>query len=907
MLFGRVAEQCEIDRLLTAARSGASGALVIRGEPGIGKSALLDQARDGATGMLILRVQAVESENELPFAALHLLLRPALDRLDRLPGAQADAMRNAFGLRASPQSDRFLVGIAALTLLSELGDDGPVLCMIDDAQWLDGASADALMFTARRLGAEGVAMIFTVRDDAPVMTAPGLPELPLGRLPQEAAGALLTERDDTLAPQARHRILEEAAGNPLALLELPVAFTPEQRSGRLGPLPFAVDAGPPSSRVQRELQAQIGGFPDAAQRALLVAAADDTGDLDVVLPAAERLGCGPTDLESVERAGLVYLSATALTFRHPLVRAAAYQVAPHARRVAAHRSIAAVLDADTHADRRAWHLATAATSPDEQVADELERVAERAQHRHGEAAASAAFERSAELTAGPYRAAERLVRAAHRAVRAGQPRRAVALADRAATLPGDPRLRAGRDHVLAAVEFEQGSPGTAARILVDGARRLATTDAATATRMLSQAARDASFGSDATVARDVAAELRAVGQSSLARGMCTVARLLGDEVVDDLAPIREAVAVLLAAPDDRWAGQLLAVPLSLMAGDESMAVRLATSLVAHCRERGMIGVLPQALTLLAQAQMLRSGLREATAAATEARDVARDIDQPRRTGYLNGILAWLAAVEGDEERCAALTEQVDPTAEAGRVMAAWATGLLHLGLGRPRLALDHLAPIWHDGKRHQTVALYAAPELIEAAAGADRPDLAAEPMRRLERWAAAIGRPWADAVVARSRGRLATGDEAERHYADAVRIYANEMDPGQPFQRARAELLYGASLRRAQRRARARTQLTAALRGFDRLGAAPWAKRTRAELRACGAETVAATPCPHGRLSPQERQVLRLAAEGLSNREIGAHLFLSPRTVGNHLYRAFPKLGIGSRNELDVLRFDDLD
>ncbi|MCO6008336.1 AAA family ATPase [Actinoallomurus purpureus] len=906
MLYGRSGEQQEISRLLDSARSGRSGALVVRGAPGIGKSVLLAHAANEASKMRVLRVRAVESESELPFAALQLLLRPVLGRVDRLPPTQADALRSALGLGTASVRDRFLVGFAVLTLLSDLGDDRPVLCLIDDAQWLDGASTDALAFAARRLEADAVAMIFAVRDDAPVLTGSGIPELRLGRLAPEAAEDLLTRQAHDLGPQVRQRILREAAGNPLALIELPNMLTPEQRSGRLGPFTFAVDGAPPSSRVQEAFQGQITGFAEAARSVLLVAAADDTGDLAVVLKAAELLGGTPADLEVVERAGLVHVSATTVAFRHPLIRAAAYQCAPYVRRVAAHRAIAAALEGPADADRRAWHLAAAATRPDDQVADAMEGVAHRAQERQGAAVASAAFERAAELTSDPRHAVRRLAAGAELAVHAGQFGRAMALADRALPLAGDPRSRVALDRVHASVEFERGSPGCAGRILVDGARRLSAVDVPGAARMLHQAGRNASFAGDAELAHAVAGGLRAIGMDTAARGMSTVASLLADEVLDDLGPVRDTAAILRTAPGDDLDQRLLAVSLSLMAGDEMAAIELGASAVAHCREHGMIGVLPQALALLAQAQMLRSRLDEAASAAAEALDIARDIGQAHRVAYLGGVVAWLSAIKGDDELCERLTRGADGTSEAGQVMAAWASGLLHLGRRRPSAALEWLAPIWHQGRRHQTVALYAAPELIEAAVRAGRADLAEEPMYRLDRWATAIGRPWSAAVVARCAALLAPDDRAEDHYAEAVRLYRHEVIPGQSFQHARAELLYGEWLRRRRRRAEARDRLRAAFDTFDRLGAVPWAERARAELRASGEDAVSAAPGPVGLLSPQESQVVRLAAAGLSNREIGAQLFLSPRTVGNHLYRAFPKLGVGSRSELSELDLSGL-
>ncbi|MBT2227673.1 ATP-binding protein [Nonomuraea sp. NEAU-A123] len=554
MLYGRGAEQAEIDALLEAARTGRSGAVIVKGETGIGKSALLDYAAGQAAGWPVLRTLGVESETELPFAALHLLLRLVLGHVERLPPGQAAALRGAIGAAPAEVADRFLVGLAALTLLSDLAGDGPILCLVDDAQWLDDASAGALLFAARRLNAEGVVMLFASRDGAPTprpgaMPAPrsgaattsgetsprwealaaaraapphmetmaghrvspprlealastGVAELRLGRLEAEAAEAFLAERATDLAPQVRRRILDEAAGNPLALIEFAAVLTPEQRAGRLGPLPFTGESGPLSQRVRNTFEAHIDRFPEPARAALLVAAADDTGDLDLVLRAAARLGATVADLALAEREELIQLSAAGLSFRHPLIRSAAYRGAPYFRRVAAHLALAESLSDQTagclgdpmarsltvpvarsqkahtaaplhertapplgdqvveslggqaRADRRAWHRAAAATGPDEEVAGDLERAAVRARDRQGTAAASVAYERAADLTADTSHAARRLIAAAELAVQAGQLKRAIGLAGRAAPLVTTPAEHAGLARVRACVEAE---------------------------------------------------------------------------------------------------------------------------------------------------------------------------------------------------------------------------------------------------------------------------------------------------------------------------------------------------------------------------------------------------------------------------------------------------------------------
>jgi DNA-binding CsgD family transcriptional regulator len=839
----------------------------------------------------VLSTFGVESESELSFAGLHLLLHPLLERVDRLPPRQADALRGAFGLGPATFQDRFLIGLAALTLLSE--HDGPVLCLIDDAQWLDQASTDALTFAARRLDAEGIAMVIATRADT---SFPGIPRLRLERLSEEAATAVLDEHAAAMSPQSRRRILDEADGNPLALLELSTVLTEEQRAGHMGPLPSAVDAAPPSSRVQRTFRDQIALLPAGTQAALLVAAADDTGDRDLVLRAAAHLGAGPAALGTAEQAGLVHVApaaggAPAIRFRHPLIRSTVYQGAPHHLRTAAHLALAEELPAERHADRRAWHLAAAASGPDEEVAAHLERAAVRARERQDAATASATFARAAALSIDDSRKAGRLVEAAELAARAGQLHRARSLIDGVDGLTEDPDIGSRADHVRAWVEFEKGSPGRAGHILIEGARRAA--DRPTAIRMLVEAARNASFSSDSGLARETAAVLREL-RHPLAPGLETVARVIDDEAVSDLSPIRAAAAHLAAAAQDDPALPLLACSLSLMAGDDVMAVHLGESLTAHCREHGLVGLLPSALALLAQARMLAGGHQDAMVAATEALRVAADVGQAHRVRHLSGIRAWLHAIAGEAERVEALAGELRDGVEAGRVMGAWALGLLHLGLGDATRALDHLTPLWHDGRRHQTVALYAAPDLIEAAVRADRPDLATEPLSRFECWAGAVDRPWAHASAARSRGLLA-GDAAQEHFRAALDIHANGE---QRFEHARTQLVYGEWLRRRKQRTDARRHLQSAIEMFDQLGARAWVRRAQVELQAVGSRAVSRISGPVDRLTPQEVQVVRLAAAGMSNREAAGHLFLSPRTIEAHLYKAYRKLGVSSRAEL---------
>jgi AAA ATPase domain len=512
-LSGRAAERRIITDLLDRARGGRSGVLVIQGEAGIGKTALLQHAAGLAADMAVLRGSGVQSEVELPFAGLHLFLRPVLDRLSELPAPQAAALRGALALPGGDGravADRFLVGLSVLTLLSELAEERPLLCLVDDAQWLDRASADALFFAARRLDAEGIVLLFTARDDNPGFDVPGLAVLRLAGLDDQAAMELLTTHAGRLAPRVRDQVMQEAAGNPLALIELPAMLTPEQRSSELAPPAFHIGTISPTSRVYDSYRARLLRLPEATRAVLLLAAADDSADLGAITRAAEVQGFSPADLEPAERASLVRVGEDGVIFRHPLLRAAAYHSATLSLKLAAHCALAEVLDGNENADRRAWHRAAACVRSDDEVADELEDVAERARSRTGYAAASSAYLRAAQLTTGREGKARRLVAAAEAAVDAGQLRRARDFTDQAVRLGTAPCIQARAARISAALEFDQGSPQAAQAILVTGARSIAAAEPAMAASMLIEAVRNAFFAGDPAPAEEAVAQLKAM-------------------------------------------------------------------------------------------------------------------------------------------------------------------------------------------------------------------------------------------------------------------------------------------------------------------------------------------------------------------------------------------------------------
>jgi DNA-binding CsgD family transcriptional regulator len=892
MLYGRAGEQAAIEALLAAAREGRSGALVLRGEAGIGKTALLDAAAEAAApDFRVLRAAGIEDEAELPFAGLQLLLAPALGRLDALPAPQHRVLAGAFGLADPVPGDRLLLGLAAQGLLAEFAADRPLLALVDDAQWLDGASAEALLIAARRLQAEGVVLLFAARDGEGSFPAGGLATRTLAGLDPADAARLVPAG---LGPDARRRVLAEAHGNPLALVELPDAFA-DRGDAPPGALPLP-------DRLRLALHGRISRLPAATQTLLLVVAAEGTGDLGTVLAAAAALGAGPGDLAPAERSGLLRGGGEPV-FRHPLFRTAVLQRAPLDQRFAVHRALAAALDGERAADRRSWHLALAATGPDAALADGLEEAARRAEARGGHAGAAAAYERAARLTPDGDGRTRRLVLAAEAAADAGELDRAADLAGQAGARTDDPFALALIDHVLATAAFLHGDHPAAYRLLVEAAGRdIAPSHAA---RMLFQAFHAAWYlGED-----ELAVVVDRLAELPLPAGD-PVAPVAGYLLAGTLPLLGRAAAPLPAAAEvvDRVRGsgadalrdlaQLSGSTLIL--GRDEETHRITAELIAEGRRAGAIGQLPTLLFFHAEAQLFHGRHRDAEVTAAEGLALARDTGQLQWVSQLAAVLAQLAALAGDAERCAALAATAldvpGPSRPAGRAWTQWALGLLDLGHGRAAEALDRLADLTTGPQRHHVSGTRAVPDLVEAAVRLGVPDRVAEPYRRFARWAEAGGTAWARALLLRCRALLGPDGQAEACYLEALELHRGTE---RPFEQARTALLYGEWLRRARRRTEARGQLRAALEVFDLLGARPWADRARTELGATGAgvpEPSAAGPLAG--LTPQELQIVRLAAQGLTNRDIAAQLFLSPRTVGHHLYKAYPKLGVAGRQEL---------
>ncbi|WP_406314018.1 LuxR C-terminal-related transcriptional regulator [Streptosporangium sp. NBC_01639] len=884
MLYGRSTEQAEIEVLVTAALEGRSGVLVVRGEAGIGKTALLDWAAGTAAGhgLRVVRVTGVEQEADLAFGGLTQLLWPLQDRLDALPGPQAAALKTVLGAESAGGRDRFLTGLAVLTLLADLAEDVPVLCLVDDAQWLDQASAEPLLFAARRLAAEGVAMVFATREDG--FAAPGLGELRPSRLDGRDSARLLAEHQ--VAPVRREKIIAESAGNPLALIE----FAAGQRGQSAEPLfPQVAD------RVLASFRVQIGRLPERTRLMMLMAAAEGRGDLALVLRAAHLMGTGLADLEEAERAGLIQVTESAVVFRHPLIATAAYQGTVSSRRVAVHRALVEVAE---DPDCRAHHLPAATMEPDAGVASELAAAAERAGARTAYTAAARLYEQAARLAVTGQDQVGWLARAAAAALSGGRPDQAAELAERAEDIAGPSAGGSARsgpppegEHhdavaeltsVRAAAMFELGEEEKAVRLLLDRADRAAPRQGGA---MLRTGATYAWFAGDEAAVSAAARKLAALGEpDQMAEGL---AHLMRADYARGLPLLTDFLA---RTPDTERA-----LFTGMIIGNDATTMALAAAEVARCREQGLIGALPQVLQILAQTQVWAGLHREAEAAVAEAAGIACDSGLQQRIAWLNGVPARIAAIEGDESRCRRLVGEAPGAYQAtGDAILS----LLELSMGDHESALDRLEAAWSGPGRNAAVLLSSAPDQIEAAVRLAQPHRAEQPLRRLRAWAQASAQPWVQAVALRCQA-LTSDDETS--FQAALTLHEQS---GRPFEHARTQLLYGEWLRRARRPGDAGAPLHAALETFTRLDAAPWITRARSELHASGETPRTAHPsptAPAAPLTPRELHVVRLAAAGRSSREIAAQLFLSPRTVEYHLYKAYPKLGVTSRRELSRL------
>jgi DNA-binding CsgD family transcriptional regulator len=907
MLYGRDAERAEIWALLEGARASRSGALVIRGEAGIGKSALLGDARESAGDMRVLQAHGVESESELPFAALHQLLRPALDLIGAIPPPQAAALGSALGLDGGAAQERFLISAGCLSLLSELAEQQPVLCLVDDVQWLDAPAADALLFVARRLDAEGIVMLFAARDgEGHRFEARDLPALELSGLSAEAAGELVAAAGE-VAPTVRDVVVDRAAGNALALVEVPAALSAEQLAGA-EPLPAAL---PLTQAAERLFLERVRGLPEATQQFLVVAAADDSGELAAVIRRAQQLGISADALTPAEQAGLISVAGSSVVLRHPLVRSAVYQAAPSVERRAAHIALAEAFAGEVDSDRRAWHRAAAVVEPDADVAEELEAAAERARRRSGHAAAASALERAAELSPDAESRARRLVASAAAAWHAGHPSRAIALADQASGIPLDPGLRAELDHVRGDIQHRCGSLFEAGETLMAGAVAAASHDPRKALDMLFDAASTGMQSGDyarVIEAGQRAAELPASDDEEerfLADLLVAVGSLWLGTTSAELPLVRDVIA--RAATFDKPRLLAGAAMGAGSIGDHESEAALLRRAVALARTSGAVDSLTLALLSVGVAGVL-TGRFAVVPDAAEGLGLAREAGLTGVASLQLAVLAWFAASRGEEEQCLTWAAEVATSASAtdnalARSIADWSLALLSLGIGRPdetvtRLAALRTAP---PGVGHPLIVMLSAPDLVEAAVRTGDLESARAALAVLQSFAVAGAPSYALALAARCRALLDETDAADAEFARALELHE---DGPRPFDRARTQLLFGEHLRRRRRRVEAREQLRSAAEVFESLGTAPWAERARSELRASGETARKRHPSTVDQLTPQELQIARLVAEGMTNKEVAAQLFLSPRTIDSHLRNVFGKVGIRSRTELARVALD---
>ena len=896
----RASEREVLDRLLAHAREGHSGVLVIRGEAGIGKTTLLRYAARHASGFRVAQVTGAEAEMELPFAGIHQLCAPLLDHRDALPQPQQGALNVALGLASGDVPDRFLVGLAVLGLLSAAAEERPLLCVVEDSQWLDNASGLILGFIARRLLAESVAIVVSVREPNSRHDFDGLPELLLRGLAEDDARELLIRAlPGRLDDRVRDRIVAETRGNPLALLDLPRSMSAAELSGGFELL-TATDL--PRHLEDHYLQ-RAGQLPEATQRLLVLAAAEPMGDATLVWRAAHGLGIERSSLAAAEDAELVEVGAR-VRFRHPLVRSAVYRAAAVSERRAAHRALAEATDPDADPDRRAWHRAHAAVGVDEEVAGELERSADRAQARGGVAAAAAFLARATELTPDPAERGRRALAAAQAKFDAAASDAAVELLATAELAPLDELQRARLERLRAEIAFARTRGGDAPALLLHAARRLEPLDAALARETHLEAIAAAMFAGrlgDKPNVREVAEAAQAAPAAPqppraidlLLEGLAT---RFTEGYSAGVPPLRRALDAFrdvegLTARDVRWLW--LACRLAQDLWDDELWHVLATRGVRVARDTGALSLLPTMANYLAALNVHAGAFATAAALIDEVDAITQATGLPP----LQYSAAMLVAARGDQAEV--LSESAwRSAAERGEGSAVglywWLTALLHNSHGHYGEALTAA----RQACEHEDVMAYgwALVELIEAGARVDRPDEAAAALDRLSERTRASGTEWALGIEAGSRALLSEGEDAEPLYREAVERLARSRGV---VHLARARLQYGEWLRRENRRVDAREQLRAAHEVFSDIGAEGFAERASHELLATGETARKRSDDARGVLTPQEAHIARLARDGLSNPEIGAQLFISPRTVQYHLRKVFLKLDITSRNQLN--------
>jgi DNA-binding CsgD family transcriptional regulator len=902
-MLGRRAERERIDRLLAEARAGGCGVLVLRGDAGIGKTTLLAHAREGASGMRVLSACGVELETGIPFGGLLELLRPATPALDRIPPPQASALRSALGLAAAGPGDRFLVGAATLSLLAAAADDEPLAVLIDDFQWLDRPSAEAIVFAARRLVADPIALIATVRDGEPsALDRVHLPACVVPGLDRDDALELLrglTGRDPPV--DAVDRLFAATGGNPLALVELSARV--DELAGDAAHMPIPV-----STRVGGAFLRRIEPLSPDARTALLVAAASETANLEEVTQACSSLEIdAAARLEEAETSGLVRITTTAVEFRHPLARSTCYAAATPAARRAAHRALAAA----TVADRRAWHLAEGAIGPDETAAAALAQAASRANAMHAYSVAATAAKRAAALTPRSAVRASRLLTAAQAAFRAGETARALDLLTQVAEREAEERVQASLTELRGRITLRRGPIPEGIAILLPAARAAARWDPARAVEMLADCVLACAYTGDTAgilepgrLARDISARNGDPRSRIVALAVEGAALVYAAHGADGPARIREAVE--LFADSEEFHDDLEVVVWMMIAAlflrEGTIGEALSEAALDAVRKSGAVAFLPRVLAFTARDAATRDKWSAGVALYLEALAVAAETGHDAERAWTLAALASLQARQGLEQEARANAEEA--IALSHQLGAAgnlhWATGALaELELSRG----DFERAIADLERREQSLRtggnadpdLSMVPELVEAYTRTGRPEDAENALAEYARTATDKGQPWALARYHRARGLLADDTGIDEAFRAALDQHALAPDA---FEGARTRLCYGERLRRARRRVDARAELRRAFAVFDRLGAAPWRERAAKELAATGETARRREFSTLDELTPQELSIATLLASGRTTREAAATLFVSPKTVEHHLRRAYQKLGVRNRAEL---------
>jgi DNA-binding CsgD family transcriptional regulator len=907
--FGRREERASLDALVAGARAGHSQVLVVRGEPGIGKTALLDYLEENAAGCHVSRSTGAEVEMELAYAGLHQLCGPFLDRLDRLPEPQRDALGTAFGLVPGAAPDRFLVGLAVLDLLADRAEDRPLICMVDDAQWLDRATAQTLGFVARRLVAERIGLVVALRGAHGEVDFAGLPKLDVSGLGDVDAGHVLDSVvKGPLDPRVRDRIIAETRGNPLALLELPRAWTTAELAEGFE----HQDQISLASRLEEGFGRRIAILPDDTQRLLAAAAAEPLGDATILWRAAAALGLGPNAGDAAQAAGLIELGAR-IRFRHPLVRAAAYRCASTEVRTVVHQALADATDGVLDPDRRAWHRAQATRLPDGEIAAELEQSADRAQSRGGLLAAAALLERAARLTPEPARRAERELAAASRKRGGGALDAALALLASVEAGPDD-ELRAARVKQLRGqIALDQRRAADAVGLLVDAAQHLEPLDRDLARDTYLEALGAAIFSSttdDAALAVATAARVGAsiVGEQRIAdQILAALASRLVDGHSQAVPVLSRALGSVQRIEDDpdamnHWLG-LVGNPftgyIATELWDFEAGRAVAELQVQRARATGALVQLQFAGNELAVNDMLAGKLTDAAVLVEEDRMISEITGNPP-VGYAGMLLTALRGTETAGQQISTARDQTLALGE-GRIahFAGYATALLNNGLAQYDVALQAARAVFATDvvAGYQTMVVA---ELAEAASRTGDSKLVSAALQRMSERASATPTPWALGIEARIRALLGTED-ADKSYRESIEHLERG---GLGLEVARGHLLYGEWLRRTGERTNARDQLQTAHDLLVAMGADTFVERARRELAVLGGKALRRSVETPEQLTVQEFHVARFARDGLSNAEIGARLFLSPRTVEWHLGKVFAKLGVSSRRQLREAALD---